>query len=178
MMRILIAGVLVAVIMTACGVAPAQRQPEPAQTVLAVDWTPEPAAEEPEAVETERTLSVPKSFADLSKRQWQKVVKSPDATTGKGFKVWACITQFDAATGDGTFRGNASYKNLKSEWYLGDNSMFTGSAAQLADFVAGDIVSMSVVNLGSYSYDTQIGGNTTVPIFQVVKIKRAKGSCS
>jgi hypothetical protein len=36
---------------------------------------------------------------------------------------------------------------------------------------------MSVVNLGSYSYDTQIGGNTTVPMFRVIKIKREKGSC-
>jgi hypothetical protein len=35
----------------------------------------------------------------------------------------------------------------------------------------------SVVSLGSYSYDTQIGGNTTVPLFQVVKIKLEKGSC-
>ena len=36
---------------------------------------------------------------------------------------------------------------------------------------------MNVVVLGSYSYDTQVGGNTTVPQFQVNKITR-KGSCA
>jgi hypothetical protein len=54
--------------------------------------------------------------------------------------------------------------------------MFEGSPAQLEDFVADDIVVMKVVSMGSYSYDTQAGGNTTVPLFDVRSIKR-KGSC-
>ncbi len=35
---------------------------------------------------------------------------------------------------------------------------------------------MNVVSLGSYSYDTQAGGNTTVPLFDIRKII-ARGSC-
>lgn len=54
--------------------------------------------------------------------------------------------------------------------------MFTGNADQLADFVADDVVVMNVMSLGSLSYDTQAGGNTTVPLFEVVKITR-KGTC-
>ena len=78
-----------------------------------------------------------------------------------------------------SFRGNASYTRLKGyDWYSGDNSLFTGDAAKLSDFVQGDIVSMNVVNLGSFEPPhTQIGGNKTVPLFQVVKIDRLKGSC-
>ncbi|OGO53566.1 MAG: hypothetical protein A2V85_08090 [Chloroflexi bacterium RBG_16_72_14] len=114
---------------------------------------------------------------ELSKRAWQKVVKSPDTYMGKGYKLWACIWQFDAATGADGFLGYASYRR-EDYWALdGENAAFAGDAAQLSDFVEGDIVAMSVVGLGSYSYDTQVGGNTTVPSFQVVKIKRQKGSC-
>jgi hypothetical protein len=55
--------------------------------------------------------------------------------------------------------------------------LFSGTEAQLADFVTDDIVIMNLTSLGSYSYDTQIGGNTTVPLFQVDSIGR-KGSCA
>lgn len=117
------------------------------------------------------------TYATLTKRQWQKLVKNPDAHLFDTYKVWACISQFDSATGDDTFRGQASYKNL-AYWYSdGDNAFFTGDADQLADFVQGDIVAMSVTDGGSYSYETTLGGNITVPIFYVDKIKRLKGSC-
>jgi hypothetical protein len=36
---------------------------------------------------------------------------------------------------------------------------------------------MKVLSMGSFSYDTQNGGNTTVPLFQIVSIAR-RGSCS
>jgi hypothetical protein len=39
-----------------------------------------------------------------------------------------------------------------------------------------DVVYMKVVSEGSYSYDTQAGGNSTVPQFRVVSTSR-KGSC-
>jgi hypothetical protein len=85
-------------------------------------------------------------------------VKSPDKYVGKGYHLWACITQFDAATGADTFRADAS--NKKEEyWSLdGDNSLFNGDENRLSAFVTDDIVVMNVTALGSYSYDTQIGG--------------------
>ena len=62
-------------------------------------------------------------------------------------------------------------------WYTdGENASFLGDASRLGDFVEDDVVVMSVVGAGSYSYDTQAGGNTTAPQFEVVKITR-KGSC-
>jgi hypothetical protein len=53
-----------------------------------------------------------------------------------------------------------------------------GTKKQLNAFVEGDIVSMNAVSLGPYSYDTQLGGNTTVPAFLAVTIKAEKGDCS
>lgn len=131
---------------------------------------------------TPRPTATPKpkpvSYAKLSKRAWQKVVKAPDKYEGKRYVVWACITQFDAATGTDTFRADATYKKVgKYDWYEGANTLFSGDEGRLEDFVEDDIVVMNVVSLGSYSYDTQIGGNTTVPLFEVKNIHR-KGSCA
>ena len=84
--------------------------------------------------------------------------------------------QFDAATGTDAFLANAS--NTKQEYWnlYGENASFLGSESKLADFVEGDVVQMKVISPGSYSFDTQAGGNTTVPQFEVRKITH-KGSC-
>lgn len=117
-------------------------------------------------------------YEQLGKRAWQKLVRSPDDHYGETIVVWACITQFDAATGDDSFRGDASYRRLAADdyWIDGENSLFTGDAGMLSDFVRDDIVWMRATVRGSFSYDTQAGGNTTVPLFEVDAIKR-KGSC-
>ena len=120
----------------------------------------------------------PVAYKTLAARNWKLLVKSPDRYAGKGYVIWACISQFDAATGEDMFRGDSSYKNLKGDfWLYGENSAFTGDATRLADFVEDDVVVMNVISTGSYGYDTQAGGNTTVPSFEVKKITR-KGSCA
>jgi hypothetical protein len=130
--------------------------------------TPEPTVAPP---------PLPTSYATLTARAWSLLVKAPDNYIGKGYKVWACITQFDAATGLDSFRGQASYAK-QAYWFTdGVNTFFTGDEAKLSTFVQDDIVYMTVVAAGSYSYDTQNGGNTTVPLFQVVSIRRI-GSCA
>ena len=115
-------------------------------------------------------------YAALNARDWALVMKAPDAYIGKPLVVWGCISQFDAATGTGSFRAQAS--NAKQTyWYSGpNNAKFIGDAGLLAPFVKGDVVVMDLVILGSYSYDTQAGGNTTVPYFKIATITN-KGSC-
>lgn len=56
------------------------------------------------------------------------------------------------------------------------SALFTGDEDTLDEFVDDDVVSMNVIVLGSLTYDTQVGGSTTVPLFSVEKITR-KGSC-
>jgi hypothetical protein len=142
--------------------------------------TPLPTPASTPAPTSEPTLAptvAPTTFAKLTSRAWSQLVKAPDNYLGKGYQVWACISQFDAATGTDTFRGEASYKN-QEYWYVdSDNAFFSGSTDQLAPFVNDDVVYMKVLSLGSYTYDTQIGGSTTVPLFEVVTISR-KGSCA
>ena len=157
--------------------------PTPAPTPTSPPPSAAPATPRPTAVPTPEPTPVPTptpapkvTYATLTSRAWAKLVKSPDTYLGKGYVLWGCITQFDAATGPDSFRAQASYKN--QEWWYSDgvNAFFNGDEARLADFVADDIVYMKVVSLGSFSYDTQNGGNTTVPLFEVVSIKR-KGGC-
>jgi hypothetical protein len=143
--------------------------PEPTPEI-----TPEPT---PEITAKPTPKPTPVAYVTLSSRAWALLVKSPDTYTGKAYRLYGCIHQFDAATGPDTFLAMASYQ-IEDYWYsYGTNSQFTGDAAKLADYVASDIVQMNVLDLGSYSFDTQSGGNTTVPSFQIVTIKRLSGSC-
>lgn len=157
---------------TAAVPTPTQQQfitpaPRPTFTLTPTEAPPEPTA---------APIVLPSSFAKLSDRDWAKVVKTPDSYIGEGYQLWGCVYQFDAATGLDSFLAQAS--NAKQEYWFSDgvNAAFTGTESQLADIVEDDVVFMSVMSLGSLSYDTQIGGNTTVPLFEIVKIAR-KGSC-
>lgn len=116
---------------------------------------------------------------ELSERDLALLVKSPDSHSGKSMVIYARITQFDAATGRCTFRANISHKKMESTWDYGENSIFRGGdggsdCPSLEGFVVDDEVRMTVTSLGSISYETQIGGNTTVPAFRVEKITSAK----
>ncbi len=71
-----------------------------------------------------------------------------------------------------------SWRNEKYFYSDGVNSFFAGDEAKLADFVEDDIVTMNVIGMGSFSYDTQNGGNTTAPLFDITKITIVKGSCA
>jgi hypothetical protein len=112
----------------------------------------------------------------LSDRDWALVVKDPDAHLGETYQLWACISQFDAATGPDTFRGQASNKN-EDFWYSDAvNAFFVGLPFDLADYVEDDVVFMDILAQGAFSYDNTSGGTTTAPIFGVVSIS-LKGSC-
>jgi hypothetical protein len=116
---------------------------------------------------------------ELSERDLALLVKSPDSHSGKTMIIYARITQFDAATGQCIFRANISHKKMENSWEYGGNSMFRGGdggsdCPALEGFVADDEVRITATSLGSISYGTQIGGNTTVPAFKVERITLAK----
>lgn len=62
------------------------------------------------------------------------------------------------------------------DFHIANGAGVPGHANKLSSFVEEDLVYMKVTSLGSYSYDTQAGGSTTVPLFGVKSIWR-KGSC-
>lgn len=112
---------------------------------------------------------------ERSARDLSLVAKNPDAYLGQTMVVYASITQFDAATGKCTFRANVAHTNMAASYEYEHNSIFTGgdgdsNCPALADFVTDDEVRITATSMGSFSYDTQIGGNTTVPMFKVENI--------
>lgn len=176
-----ITSALVSAVLTACESQPATslqsvvdgaieaddrfQAPDPTRTPAPTpDPTPSPV---PTPEPTPTPAPTPISYEQLGDRDWALLVKAPDNYFGNAYVVWACVTQFDAATGEDTFRAQASYAN-QTYWHSdGDNVLFTGTVADFSNVVEGDLVSMNTVSLGSFSYDTQVGGNTTVPWFKV-----------
>jgi hypothetical protein len=116
---------------------------------------------------------------ELTDRELALLVKSPDSHIGETVVLYAHITQFDAATGACTFRANISFKKMDNSYDYDENSIFRAgdgdtNCEALSGFVADDEVRVTATSLGSISYDTQIGGRTTVPAFEVEKIASAK----
>jgi hypothetical protein len=113
----------------------------------------------------------PPSYKTLSARQWKLIAKNPDAHLGEHYVVYGRVTQFDAATGTDTFRADVAHRRMPDEYDYETNTMLSGSESDLADLVQDDIFRANVSVLGSFSYDTQIGGETTVPLLLVDSIK-------
>jgi hypothetical protein len=127
-------------------------------------------AEEP----TEPEVTKPVTYKKITHRQWAKINRNPDAHIGEAITIYGEITQSDAATGtqaaladvDGVFRpleyGYADYD---------DNALLSADGDELADAVEKDTFRAKVEIMGSYTYDTQIGGSTTVPQLKVRSLK-------
>jgi len=114
---------------------------------------------------------------EVTKRQLAQIVKNPDSHVDENVIIYARITQFDSGTGPCTFRADVS-QALVGKYDYEHNSMFAAGdgisdCKELDDFVADDLVKITATVTGSLTYDTTIGGSTTVPMFKVVKIKRS-----
>lgn len=110
----------------------------------------------------------------VSKRRLARVFKNPDNHEGDVFKVWGEVVQFDAATGPDAFLADTAHADTRSYGFFdGNSAFFMGEISALEKLVEEDVFTATVEGNGSLSYDTQVGGNTTVPLFDVIKINRA-----
>jgi hypothetical protein len=127
--------------------------------------TAETAGTEPSKPKAARAVKV-------TERQWAKVLKDPDAHSGKRYIVYGQVTQFDSATGKDTFRADTAHADTTEYGnFEGANTILTGDEEVLPDLVEGDVFRASVTVVGSYDYDTQIGGDTTVLYLAVHSLK-------
>jgi hypothetical protein len=80
--------------------------------------------------------------------------------------------RLSSATGDDNFLADAAHRNTMSDGFFdGEDTLLIGNAKQLDDLVEDDVFRASGIVLGKIDYDTQIGGNTTVPLLEVNGIK-------
>jgi hypothetical protein len=147
----------------------------PESTVTVTETADAPTRKPPTSKPTslpKPTKKPPPTATTVTSRQWAKIVKSPDDYIGKRYIIYGEVTQFDSATGDDSFLADTAHKNTTDYGYFeGKNTKLNGDAGKLSDVVENDVFKATVTVLGSYSYDTQIGGNTTVPELQINKIK-------
>lgn len=112
----------------------------------------------------------------ITSRELAQIVKKPDSYLDKNVIIYARVTQFDSATGPCTFRANVSHAQVGKYDYEHNTIFNAGDGLTncdiLDDVVAEDIVKVTATVTGSLTYDTQVGGSTTVPEMQVVKITR------
>jgi hypothetical protein len=113
------------------------------------------------------------TFTEIAERDLALMVKNPDASIGQNLIAYGNITQFDAATGRCGFLASISSGIKESSYEYEHNSIHSAEApcAILDPIVEGDSVKLWLTSTGSYSYDTQIGGNTTVPSFEVLQVE-------
>jgi cell division septation protein DedD len=142
----------------------------PAGSKAAVKAVPVPTATSAKPSPSPKATKM--TYAKLSAREWRKVAKDPDAYTGKRYVVHGIVSQFDSATGTSTFRADVDAVPHEYSYEYPTNTLLTTRAADLSDLVEGDRFRAEVEVVGGYTYETQIGGTTTVPEVMVDKVTR------
>jgi hypothetical protein len=111
---------------------------------------------------------------EITAREWAKIAKDPQSAVGQKIIVYGQVTQFDAVTGTDGFRANVDGVKHQVSYGYADyetNTILGGDASTLADLVEKDLFRAEVVVAGAYTYETTMGGQTTVPLLKVVKIQ-------
>jgi hypothetical protein len=143
---------------------------EPKDTEAAPEETTEP--KDTEAAPEETTEPETVEAVHVTKRQWAKVVKNPDAYEGKQYVIYGQVTQFDSATEADTFGADTAHTDTTDHGVFdGKATLLAGDEADLSDLVADDVFRATVTVIGSSDYETPTGRNTTVPHLKVNKLK-------
>jgi hypothetical protein len=111
-------------------------------------------------------------FVDIDNRTWELIARDPDAHVGELIRVYGYVTQADSATGIDTIRANVDGEQ-HGDWYdYNVNTLLSDVTLpnDLVNVVQGDLFVAEVTVIGSFSYDTQIGGSTTVPLLSLHSI--------
>ncbi|MFC7465585.1 hypothetical protein [Brachybacterium sp. GCM10030252] len=145
-------------------------QPATEDEPVSTPTTPAEATEEPGP--TQAGVPDVSTYEELDERTLAQIVKAPDDHIGRQAIVYGVITQLDAATGKCFVRISLA-ASPQDDWYdYEHNSVgFAGDGESdcpvLDPFVADDEVKLWITIGGSISYDTQIGGSTTVPAYLI-----------
>ena len=110
----------------------------------------------------------PANYQQIDSRDFALLAKDPESAKGRRIIIYGVVTQFDAATGTSSFRASVGAEPQERSYDYDQNAIVTTTDATiLENVVEKDLVTMYVEVAGAYTYDTQIGGSTTVPKFWV-----------
>ncbi|MFJ3405060.1 DUF4190 domain-containing protein [Promicromonospora sp. NPDC090134] len=131
----------------------------------------EEAATTPPEEDGGATTPAPEEFVRLDAAQWASIAKDPDKAQGRAVVVFAEVMQFDSTTGPDRFLAGAGVDQPGSAYELETQSVFVAEEALLGGVEAGDVLKVHAVVDGSFTYENQIGGASTVPALTVAKIE-------
>jgi hypothetical protein len=129
----------------------------------------------------ESGMPTPYSQPDYNRADYQPIsdhalallLKDPDANKGYRLILHGVVTQADAATGTQSFRASVAGDTHGYAWQYDTNALIMAAAPSIiADVVKDDRLTMYVDIVGSYSYDTIMGGKITAPVFRVSMLER------
>jgi len=113
------------------------------------------------------------SYKSVDSQGWLEIVKDPDSYSNQCYVIYGEVTQFDAATGTSGFRADVGGVEQTPQYGFVNyptNTVLVGDAKTLKEVVEHDLFKAKVMVIGSYTYQTQLGGETTVPQLQVNSI--------
>ena len=136
-----------------------------------------------DCAEPERSQAAERAdFLDNCERiSVDQVLKNPNGLAGECFVLHARIVQFDSATGPCSFHADIA-RNYSANWWDYDNRSTFGYAdneisssllficPELDKIDVDDYVKAWVTVLGSFTYETTLGGSNTVPSFRIEKV--------
>lgn len=166
---VLAVGVLLGLQLTGPATSPQSPLPtSPAAVTAAAPTVPTIPSPEPAARDQERRQEAARldrsTYESVSPREFALMAKDPDSWIDRKIVVYGVVTQFDSATGTTAFRANTGPSPMADPYDFDQNTFVTAHDSRMvSNVVEKDVVTMFVEVQGSYTYDTQIGGSTTVP---------------
>lgn len=150
----------IAATLTACGGGPTLSNGTPTSKI---DYE----ASRKQAAEAYELRRNPANYKPLTDRDFALLVKDPDAHASEMVIIYGQVSQFDAATGTSEFRANTGALPPSGPVTIYEqNSYVTVPDPGLtANVVKDDVLRIYATVAGSYSYELQRGGETTVPRF-------------
>lgn len=157
-----------------------QSTPDPnpvaTESADAVEPEPEPTTEstpEPPPAPVTPDLA---TFTETDDRNWALIAKDPDSHAGTNLILYGSIMQFDSATGRCAMiiKTAATQKDVSYDYeqnVLGVSGDGDTTCPVFDPLVQDDHVKIWATVVSSFSYDTQIGGNTTVPMIEVWQVE-------
>ena len=110
----------------------------------------------------------PATYEALTPREFALIAKAPDAHVGEKVVLYGVVFQADAVTGANSILAKVDSVPHSARYEFDQTARLVAEDSSiLANVVEDDFVTMWVEVAGSYNYDTQGGGNTTVPQFKL-----------
>lgn len=117
----------------------------------------------------------PAAYQQVTDREFAYILKDPYAHYGDRIVIYGKVLQFDTLTGDSVFR--ADVVAVPGGSNEPENAFVEATdPAILADVVEGDSVVMFVEVAGTETYETQLGAERTVPLFDAYIVRHWKRS--